>query len=310
MSLTVMIMLLLVGITALVLPRCGTRYWTDIAKGIGLTIGLIIAFLVASFLSFDNGYVLNILYPLLIVPIIYTTNIIFVIITEQLDKRFVKELFGRYVSPTVAREIVSRADAGKLELAGEEREVTVLFADIRNFTQISEQMSPQEIVEMLNTYLSVAVDTIVDNDGMINKFAGDNIMAVWNAPQAHAEHAKLAVKAAWEVQQKITAMQKDDSNLPVVQFGIGINTGKALAGNIGSTGRSEYTVIGDTVNVASRICSGTPRNEVWIGADTYELAKAFIEADELEAQKYKGKTTLVSVYRVTGLRSTISQEDK
>ncbi|MFC2019801.1 adenylate/guanylate cyclase domain-containing protein, partial [Chloroflexota bacterium] len=136
-------------------------------------------------------------------------------------------------------------------------------------------------------------------DGMVNKFAGDNIMAVWNAPQHQAEHARLAIKAAWESQQVIAEMQRSDPSLPRVQFGVGINTGAALAGNVGSLGRAEYTVIGDAVNLASRICSATAGGEVWVGPETYRQAQDHIEAEELAAKSFKGKTESVVVYRVT-----------
>jgi adenylate cyclase len=293
------IMLALVGITAFTLPRSGTRYRKDIAKGLGITVGLFVACLAGGFLAFDGGYIVDLFYPLLLLPVVYVGNALYMVIAEQSDKRFVKELFGRYISPQIAREIVSRADAGDLRLGGEEREVSVLFADIRGFTTISEQLSPEAIVNMLNTYLSVVADAVVHHDGIVNKFAGDNIMAVWNAPQLQTEHAVLAVRAAWEAQQKLAELrQKDAGSLPV-QFGIGINTGVALAGNIGSAGRSEYTVIGDSVNTASRICSSTPGGEVWIGAETYSQAKDHIEICELEAQQVKGKSEPIKVYRVT-----------
>jgi adenylate cyclase len=304
---TLMIMLLLVGITAFALPRCGTRHWTDIAKGVGITGGLFIAYLVAGFLAFDRGYILDLFYPLLLLPIVYVSNVIYIVITEQSDKRFVKELFGRYISPQIAKEIVSQADAGELRLGGEQREVTVLFADIRNFTRISEQLSPEAIVKMLNTYLSVIADAVVQHNGIVNKFAGDSIMAVWNAPQSQPEHALLAVKAAWEAQQKVVELKQNDSQLFPVQFGIGINTGIALAGNVGSVGRTEYTVIGDSVNTASRICSSTPGGEVWIGAETYNQTKDYIETDKLEPQSLKGKAAPVMVYRVIAWRPVTTQ---
>jgi adenylate cyclase len=296
---TLMIMLLLVGITAFALPWCGTWYWTDIAKGAGITVGLFLAYLIASFLVFDRGYSLDLLYPLLLLPIVYVSNILYMLVIEQSDKRFVKELFGRYISPQVAREVVGRADAGKLDLNGEEREVTVLFADIRNFTQISEQLSPEATVTMLNNYLAVVIDAVVKNRGIINKFAGDNIMAVWNAPQPQSAHAEMAVKAGWEAQQKVAALQQSDNQLLPVQFGIGVNTGRALAGSVGSAGRAEYTVIGDAVNVASRICSATPGGEVWIGAETYRQAMKYVDVEELEPQTFKGKAEFTIVYRVT-----------
>lgn len=302
-----MIMLLLVGITAFVLPRCGTWYWTDIAKGAGITVGLFIVYLLASFFVFDRGYILDLLYPLLLLPVIYVGSVIFMVVIEQSDKRFVKELFGRYISPQIAKEIVSQADAGKLDLAGEEREVTVLFADIRNFTQISEQLSPEATVKMLNRYLSLMVDAVIQNNGVVNKFGGDNIMAVWNAPQSQSEHVLLAVKAAWEAQQKVAELQQSDSKLPQVQFGIGVNTGMALAGNVGSVGRTEYTVIGDSVNIASRICDSTPGGKVWISAETYNRTKGYLEAEELEPRSFKGKTTPIIVYQVTAWRPIAPQ---
>jgi adenylate cyclase len=304
---TLMIMLLLVGITAFALPRCGTRNWTDIAKGVGITGGLFVAYLIAGFFAFDRGYSLDLLYPLLLLPVVYVGNIVYIVVTEQSDKRFVKELFGRYISPQIAKEIVTRADAGDLHLGGEQRQVSVLFADIRNFTTISEQLSPEAVVKMLNTYLSVVADAVVQHDGIVNKFAGDNIMAVWNAPQSQPEHALLAVKAAWEAQQKLAELQQKDTQPLPVQFGIGINTGIALAGNVGSVGRTEYTVIGDSVNTASRICSSTPGGEVWIGAETYDQTRDYIETEKLEPQSLKGKAAPVTVYRVTAWRPITPQ---
>jgi adenylate cyclase len=293
---SLIIIALLLGITAFALPRLRLR-WGFILVG-----GLFIVYLIASFFTFDNGYILNILYPLSLLPIIYIGNIVCQTVAEQSDKRFVKDLFGRYVSPQVANEILSLADSDTLTLGGEQREVTILFADIREFTQLSERLSPEALVNMLNTYLSTVIDVVLQNDGMVNKFTGDNIMAVWNAPQSQLEHARLAVKTAWEAQQKIIDLQQRDSSLPPVQFGIGINTGKALAGNVGSVGRTEYTVIGDAVNLASRICSATPGGEVWIGPETYQQVKEFAEVAELEPQKFKGKAESVVVYRLTHWR--------
>jgi adenylate cyclase len=293
---TIILMLLLVGITAFTLPRLKLRW------GAAITGGLFFGYLIASFLAFDRGYIIDMLYPLVTLPILYVSSVTCWIVIEQSDRRFIKDLFGRYVSPQVAGEILSLADVGELELGGEEREVTVLFADIRGFTRISEQMSPEAIVNMLNIYLSVMIDKVLQNDGMVNKFAGDNIMAVWNAPYSQESQAQLAVKAAWEAQQEILELQQRDPSLPKVQFGVGINTGEAVAGNVGSLGRAEYTVIGDAVNLASRICSAAPGGEVWIGPETYCQAMDYLQVEELEPQTFKGKIEKVAVYRVVGWR--------
>ncbi len=291
-----MIMLLLIAITGFAFPRMKLK-WSG-----ALTAGLFACYLLVVFITFNSGYVINILFPLMLLPVAYITNVFCVVVAEQYDKRLIKDLFGKYVSHQVATEIIDLNAVGMLELGGEHRTVTVMFSDIRGFTKMSEQMSPKEVVDILNTYLSIIIERVLDNDGMINKFAGDNIMAVWNAPQYQEEHARLAIKAAWEAQQAIMERQKSDSSLPPVQFGIGINTGEAVAGNIGSSGRAEYTVIGDSVNLASRICGATPGGEVWIGQETYRHAADYVDIEELEPQSFKGKTEPVTVYKMVGLR--------
>jgi adenylate cyclase len=287
-----LIMILFTLIAALALPRLRLPYG-------GILVAILFAgYLVGASYSFDAGYVIKALYPLLLLPLLYTTSALCMVIYERSDKRMIKNLFGRYVSTQVAEEILDLSDSGKLQLGGEQRTVSVLFADIRGFTQMSERMSPKEVVDMLNGYLSIIVDKVLEHEGMVNKFAGDCIMAVWNAPQLQDDHAVLAVRAAYESQQLILQKQKTDDSPRVVQFGIGINTGEAVAGNMGSMGRAEYTVIGDSVNLASRICSATPGGEIWIGQQTYQLVKDVFKAEEMKPQSFKGKSEPVVVYRI------------
>jgi adenylate cyclase len=297
---TVILILLLIILCAIVLPLFGTWRRTDVLKGTGFLVALLVIYIVVCASLAGQGYIMNVLYPSLLLIGLYITNILFIVIQEQTDKRFVKDLFGRYVSPQISKEIVSLANNGGLKLGGEEREVTVMFADIRNFTSISEKMSPDGVVAMLNSCLPILIDAIVENKGLVNKFAGDNLMGVWNAPQPQAEYSRLAVKAALEAQRNMFKMCKNNPNLSNVQFGIGINTGKALAGNVGSLGRAEYTVIGDEVNLASRICSVTPGGEIYIGPETYSQTKQYFTVEALEPQVFKGKTKPIGIYRVTG----------
>jgi adenylate cyclase len=291
-----LIMLLLTVIIALVLPRLRLKW------GGPVVFVLFAAYLVISFFAFDSGHILNLVYPPLLLVITFIASVITMIVMEQADKRFVKDLFGRYVSPQVANQILDLADAGNLQLGGEQREATILFADIRGFTKLSESMAPKDIVNMLNAYLSIVIDRVLANGGMVNKFAGDSIMAVWNAPQPQAEHARLAAKAACEIQHGLAELQEKDPSLPKAQFGIGINTGQVVAGNVGSSGRTEYTVIGDAVNLASRICGATPATEIWIGPETYRQTSESAECVALALQQFKGKTELVAVYRLLSCR--------
>jgi adenylate cyclase len=282
----------LTAVMALTLPRIRLKWG-------GLMIILVfVAYLVISFIAFDRGHILNLVYPPLLLVITFISSIVTMIFMAQSDKRFVKDLFGRYVSPQVANQILDLADAGNLQLGGEQREATIMFADIRGFTKMSEGMSPKDIVTMLNTYLSLVIERVLQNSGMVNKFAGDSIMAVWNAPQRQEGHARLAAKAACEIQQGMTKLQEKHSELPKVQFGIGINTGQAVAGNVGSSGRTEYTVIGDAVNLASRICAATPGTEIWVGPETHQRIKEYSETEALELQTFKGKAEPVAVYRL------------
>jgi adenylate cyclase len=293
--------LLPAAIAAVLLPRMRLRTgWLVVA-------GLAAGYLLMVFMAFDRGYILNILYPLIGLPLVSVTVLLSRVLGEQADKRFIRELFGRYVSPQVAGEIINLADAGELKLGGERREVTVLFADMRGFTRLSEQSSPEEIVNLLNQFLSLIIARVLANQGMVNKFAGDNVMGVWNAPQRQPDHALAAVKAAYEAQQAIKNLRETNPNIPQVQFGIGVNTGEAIAGNMGSEGRTEYTVIGDAVNLASRLCSAAPGDEVWIGPGTYELSREYIEVIPLEPQLFKGKKDPIPVYKVVGIEGVFQQ---
>ena len=303
---TLLIMLLLTLFCSVILSAFGTWHWSDVVKATVFIIFLLLIYVVISSFMGGRGYIMNILYPSLLLVVIYVTNTLFMVIREQADNRFVKELFGKYVSPQISKKIISMANEGGLKLGGEEREVTVLFADIRNFTSISEQLKPEEVVNMLNICLPVVIEAIVQNGGLVNKFAGDNIMGVWNAPDAQPEHAKLAIKAALDAQSNLMKLAEMSPVMKGIQFGMGINTGKALAGNVGSLGRVEYTVIGDEVNLASRICGVTPGGEIYVGPETYSQTKRYYSVEALEPQAFKGKNQPIVVYRILGALSSVS----
>lgn len=292
-STTALTIIALAIITALSLPRLNLRF------GGLLVVVMMMAYVMVSFVAFDRGHILNFLYPPVGLLLAYIANIGCRISAERADKRQVKDLFGKYVSPQVADEIIKMSDADRLRLGGERREVTVVFTDIRGFTQISTRHQPEQVIEMLNHYFTGIIARIEANQGMVNKFAGDNIMAVWNAPQKQPDHAYLAVKAAIESQQAIRELQQKDPSLLKVQFGFGINTGQAIAGNVGSEGRLEYTVIGDAVNLASRICGAAAGGKVWISEHTWAAVQAHgIHAHQLEAQQFKGMSEPLPVYEV------------
>jgi adenylate cyclase len=184
----------------------------------------------------------------------------------------------------------------------EQREVTVAFADIRGFTTLADCMPPEELAVVLNTYLSAVTKIFLKHDVMINRFGGDSIMAVWNAPADCEGHALRATMAASEAQRAIHELQKTESTLPKIDFGIGVNTGRIIAGNIGYEEYREYSILGDTVNIAAKLTSVTPGGKVWITADTFELVKDHISVKPLVPLALRGKRQPVKAYEVLGMQ--------
>ncbi len=208
---------------------------------------------------------------------------------------------GRYVSSEVAERILEEAD--DLDLRGEVREVSVLFLDMRSFTSLAEKLRPQEIVELLNAYFEIIVSSILRCDGVINKFIGDAIMAVWGAPKPTADHAWRAVKAAWMIQRSVGAFnwERMKRRQEVIHIGIGINTGEAIAGNVGTSERLEYTVIGDEVNLAQRLEGIARPGQVLISSSTYKKVSRRVTANMLEEVRVKGRENPVTPYEVVDL---------
>jgi adenylate cyclase len=219
------------------------------------------------------------------------------------DRDFIKDTFGRYVSKQVAEAILN----GRLELGGERKRATVLISDIRNFTAISEKFPPEEVVDFLNEYFSEMVSVVIKYEGTLDKFIGDALLAVFGAPIAHPDDAKRAVFAALEMQEKLKEFNKKrvKKGKNEIRIGIAVHTGNLVAGNIGSEVRMEYTVIGDTVNLTSRL---EPLNkqfgtQILISESTYSEVKDDIEVREIPAVELRGKEEKVKIYDVLGKKS-------
>ncbi|MDD4859430.1 MAG: adenylate/guanylate cyclase domain-containing protein [Dehalococcoidales bacterium] len=184
---------------------------------------------------------------------------------------------------------------------GERREVTVAFADLRGFTTLADCLPSEELVSVLNTYLSIVAKSFRKYDGLINKFMGDGVMGVWNAPDSCPQHARQATIAAFYAQQAICELQKNQPTLPRIDFGIGINTGSVISGNIGCEEHREYSVIGDAVNVAARVTAAVPGGRIWITLDTMEQAKDCLTVRPLDPLALKGKRQAVKAYEVVDI---------
>jgi adenylate cyclase len=218
---------------------------------------------------------------------------------KERDK--LRTTFGKYMTATVMEHLL----AGKVALGGESLTVTILFTDIRSFTSISEKMDPQALVALLNEYFAEMVGIVMQEDGVVDKYIGDAIMAVFGAPVPKVDDPIHAVRAAVRMRGALHELNARllSRGLPELRTGIGIHTGEVVAGNIGSEKRMEYTVIGDAVNLASRLESSTKELgvDVLISEDTYELTKHVVDARPVREITVKGRERPVMAYEVRGL---------
>ena len=220
-------------------------------------------------------------------------------LTENKQLEAQRRLFARMVSPAVIEQL----NPDELQLGGKRTEITTLFADIRGFTRFSEKYAPEQLVSILNRYLGAAIEAILAQEGTIDKFMGDSIMAFFNAPIPQAEHTLRAVQAALGMREATLMLYQ---NLPPelhLSFGIGIHSGEAVLGLVGAERRLDYTAIGDGVNTARRIQEHAAAGQILISAATYQQVDRRIEARQVQPIIAKGKTQPVPVYEVLGLKS-------
>jgi len=242
--------------------------------------------------------VIELLAPALALGLTYAGTLIVLYLFEERRRSQINDLFSRYVSAEIAQKIVETFDQGALELGGEEREITVLFADVRGFTALSEGLPPAEVVGLLNLFLEEMSTIVLHYGGAINKYIGDNLMAFWNAPYPQADHAWLAAQAARDMLIAIERLNARQAFKSPVQFGVGVNTGPAIVGNIGSRRRLEYTPIGDTVNVAARLSGAAAGGSALLGARTYALAADRLGPLPHHALAVKGRSEPVDAYEL------------
>ena len=260
-----------------------------------------------SYLFFRHFWVLPVAAPQTGLAACYLGVLGFRLVGEERERARLRHLFGRYVSDEVVEKLV--ASPNPLDMGGEARPISVLFADIRNFTTMSESLGAHEVVEMLNAYFTRACEPILAQGGMVDKFVGDAVMAVFGSPAPLPDHARRAVEAALALAQVARefrdwmAERFKGRSLPEFQIGIGIHTGEAVVGNIGSPRRLEFTSIGDTVNTASRL-EGLTKELGWTivaSGDTIRVAGAEVVTGARQKVRLKGRQEKVEVFEVLGL---------
>jgi adenylate cyclase len=288
----------------------GTSLFFRLSPWQGLAMGALInvVFAALSFLLFRIFWILPIAGVQLGLIISYLGSLGVRLTGEERERARLRHFFGRYVSEEVVQKLLN---SGKWpNLGGEALQVTVLFADIRDFTTISETLNPQEVVEILNTFLSRACEPILEQGGTIDKFMGDAIMAVFGAPVNYPDHARRAVSAALAIVKTAEefrswmSLQFAGKELPDFRIGIGIHTGEAIVGNIGSPKKLEFTAIGDSVNMASRLetLSKKLKWNIVASSDTMNAAGDSVVSSRREKLQVKGRKKDIEVFEVIGLK--------
>ncbi|MEQ8965617.1 MAG: adenylate/guanylate cyclase domain-containing protein [Azospirillaceae bacterium] len=295
--------LLAVGLVLILLmPRIGVLA----AAAIGFLMAA--ASLGGSWLAFSRaGLLLDPVYPALAVLLIYLMTSLLVFLRTERERGKVRQAFGRYLSPQLVERVAMQPDS--LRLGGESRELTLLFSDIRGFTGLSETMTPQELTRFINRFMTPMTGIILERQGTIDKYMGDAIMAFWNAPMPDPDHAANACRAALAMRARLASLNADwrreaeaqGRDWRDVAIGIGLNTGECVVGNMGSDQRFDYSVLGDTVNVASRLEGLTKE----LGADILagEATRAAAPDNawlEIEAIAVRGRARPVRVYTLLG----------
>ncbi len=274
---------------------------------LSLTIFLISGYVLLSFILFAHyNLLLPVVLPVLVILFTYISQVSYDYLLTQREKKMLRGVFAYYVPEKVIQEIIDHPE--KLSLGGEERVVTVLFSDVAGFTTLSEKMRPRELVALLNEYLTAMTDIILDHNGIIDKFEGDAIMAEFGVPVTFENHQKEACLAALEMQTKLKELRYKwkKEGKPELHARIGINTGEMIVGNMGSKTVFDYTVIGDHVNLGSRLegANKAYQTNIMVSSFTHEAVKNDFIFRALDLIRVKGKAKPVQVFELIGTLTT------
>jgi adenylate cyclase len=276
----------------------------SLLNGAGLTVVALVGYTVP-WAVLQNIPVPDLVHPWLGIALTYTGLTAYRFLYEDRERRKVTAIFGQYLKPEIVDQLAAQRSLEDIAVGGERRELSLLFVDIRGFTSMSESMAAEDVVKVLDAYLEDLTEVIFKWDGVLDKYVGDEIMAAWNAVDHQPQHALCAVRCAYEMlvrgpdlNQKLTA-----KGLPEIRFGIGVNTGLAVWGNMGSRFRRQFTAIGDTINTAARFCSAAGPFELLIGEPTYEFVKDYLAVEVAPGIQLKGKSAeTFKIFRAVAIR--------
>jgi len=284
-------------------------YVLSFRSGMLLTAVILLAYFAITIVLGQNGYLSDPLYAPIAIALAASFSLGARYVLEERERRKVELIFGHYVDPRIARQLTASKSIDEIISHGERRDLTMLFVDIRGFTAMSEAMRAEDVLAVVQEYLEEMSALIFKWDGTIDKFVGDEIVAIWNAPVEQPDHALLALRCAYDLVNEAPSLLAKlvAKRLPPISWGVGINTGPAVVGNMGTKDRLQYTALGDTVNTAARFCGVAEAFTVIIGQPTFDACADFVAVDQMPGIQLKGKSAeTFRVFRVSAIRQDMS----
>lgn len=297
-------------ISAIVIAIITFACWNlSVVKTIIVCLATAILKLLSGLILFNHGYTMNVLSVPVLAIVIAVIYVAVHYYEARMAKRSIEKAFSKYVAPQVVEEI-AKDGTYELKLGGENRDIAVMFVDIRGFTPLSESLEPEQVVDILNGYLELTTRCIFRHGGTLDKFVGDATMAVFNSPFNTEDYIYKAILTAWDIVQGGNKIEEEFVKRygKHVGFGVGVNCGPAVVGNIGCDFRMDYTAIGDTVNTAARLEANAPRGNVYISQSVREALGDRITVEDVGEIPLKGKSKGIFVYTVTGVVGYTSPE--
>jgi adenylate cyclase len=280
-------------------------YLPSFRNGMLITAGILLAYFAVVVGLGQSGYLGDPLYAPIAIALAATFSLGARYVLEERERRKVEMIFGHWVDPRIARQLAASKSVDEIISRGERRDLTMLFVDIRGFTAMSEAMRAEDVLAVIQDYLEELTALIFKWDGTIDKYVGDEIVAIWNAPVAQPSHALLALRCAYDLVNTAPPLlaKLASRGLPPISWGVGINTGPAVVGNMGSKDRLQYTALGDTVNTAARFCGAAEPFTVIIGQPTFDACAQLVAVDQVPGIQLKGKSAeTFRVFRVSAIR--------
>ena len=289
-------------ILGLILPRVGALFGA--LSCISLFVGHIV---LCQYFFSERGWILNIVYPLSVILLLYVGKTVYKYLVEVRQKRWIREAFSTYLAPSVVQQLIDSPD--KLELGGEHRNITAFFSDVQGFTSISERLTPHELVELLNEFLTEMANIILGYEGTVDKFEGDAIIAFFGAPNELKNHPEIACKASIDMQNRMNELRNHwrAHDKPELKMRIGLCSGPAVVGNMGSKIRMDYTMMGDTVNTAARLEGVNKIYGIYtlVSDSTYKGLNGNIFTREIDSINVVGKDEPVTIFEPIGYEGDI-----